>query len=209
MNEALRYLGAKHSDSVTLATVHAMFDWLEENAGTEAAFGRFGCEIFGNTVILGGSYEVISTSLAAHLANCTEAALFAATLGAAVDREMSRLTSKSLYEATVFDACANAFIEAVCDKRCDEFANSLKGDNLHTTPRFSPGYGDLPIDSQRLFFALLRPERRLGITLSNALTLIPVKSVTAFIGISPLPCDVGKAGCEGCSSRETCRYRRS
>jgi hypothetical protein len=209
VKESLRYLGAKGDDQTTIATVQRMLGWLDENKKTDAVFGRFKCKSSGDIILLGGMHELKSTSLAAHLKGCTEVALFAATLGASIDREMARLSSKSLYEAAVFDACANAVIEEVCDERCLAFAEALREENLHTTSRFSPGYGDLLIETQRLIFALLRPEKRIGITLSGALTLIPTKSVTAFIGISPLPCGGKNTGCAECSSRETCPYRRT
>jgi len=208
VSEALRYLGAKDGDLKTVGTIDQMLGWLEGNARREAVLGRFSCSVSGDAVLIGGEHEIVSASLAKHLAGGTQVALFAATLGAAVDREMSRLTSKSLYEAAVFDACANAFIEEVCDGKCGLFADELRPEGLYTTTRFSPGYGDLPIETQRLIFALLRPEKRLGIILSRALTLIPTKSVTAFIGISPVPREGCKTGCEACSSRENCPFRR-
>ena len=50
--------------------------------------------------------------------------------------------------------------------------------------RFSPGYGDLPIEVQKDFLPLLDAERRLGITLSESCLMAPSKSVTAIIGVA-------------------------
>ncbi|MBR5134836.1 MAG: Vitamin B12 dependent methionine synthase activation subunit, partial [Clostridia bacterium] len=51
-------------------------------------------------------------------------------------------------------------------------------------PRFSPGYGDLPLSVQRSVATLLGMEKTLGVCLSDSLLMSPSKSVTAFVGVS-------------------------
>ena len=51
------------------------------------------------------------------------------------------------------------------------------------TPRFSPGYGDLPIELQRDFLTLLDASRKIGLTATESSMLVPSKSITALIGI--------------------------
>ena len=50
-------------------------------------------------------------------------------------------------------------------------------------PRFSPGYGDLPIEIQKDIFRALDCPRRIGLTLNENLLMSPTKSVSAIIGI--------------------------
>ena len=50
-------------------------------------------------------------------------------------------------------------------------------------PRYSPGYGDLPLAFQQDLFRALDCERRLGLTLTDSLLMVPSKSVTAIIGM--------------------------
>ena len=50
-------------------------------------------------------------------------------------------------------------------------------------PRFSPGYGDLPLDFQKEFLKITDASRKLGISLNDSLLMSPSKSVTAIIGI--------------------------
>ena len=63
-------------------------------------------------------------------------------------------------------------------------AESKEGNIL--CPRFSPGYGDIPLEMQKTFFELLQCQKNLALTLNNSLIMSPEKSVTAFIGIKKL-----------------------
>ena len=61
----------------------------------------------------------------------------------------------------------------------------IRDSGLAVRPRFSPGYGDLPLALQREVFAALDCPRRIGLTLSDSLLMSPTKSVTALIGAGP------------------------
>ena len=50
-------------------------------------------------------------------------------------------------------------------------------------PRFSPGYGDLPLTVQKEFMTLLDCAHLIGINLNESLLMSPSKSVTAIIGM--------------------------
>ena len=71
-------------------------------------------------------------------------------------------------------------IEALCDAFCDSLI-SEKGVLLR--PRFSPGYGDLPLEVQKDIFSLLECHKRIGVSLNESLLMSPSKSVTAFVGL--------------------------
>ena len=49
--------------------------------------------------------------------------------------------------------------------------------------RYSPGYGDLPLETQTAVFKALDCERTIGVTLTESLLMRPSKSVTAVIGM--------------------------
>ena len=72
-------------------------------------------------------------------------------------------------------------------------------------PRFSPGYGDWPLEEQRQLFAVLNCAKRIGLTLTDGLMMAPSKSVTAIIGLSEdAACVQNK--CMTCSNIN-CPYR--
>ena len=127
-----------------------------------------------------GVMQIRSRSLAAHLAGCKRVILFAATLGAAFDRELQKSTRLSPARAYELQMQGLREIEAFCDALCDELAKEL-GKALRG--RFSPGYGDLPLEVQREIFRVLAPAKHIGLCLSDSCVMTPSKSVTAFVGV--------------------------
>ena len=120
-----------------------------------------------------------SRQLAARLEGCAQAALFAATVGLPLDRRIARYQRLDPPRALLLNAIGAERVEALCDVFCAALAESAD-----CTPRFSPGYGDLPLSLQPDILALLDCERLIGLTLNQSLIMSPSKSVTAIIGIS-------------------------
>ncbi|MBR6682624.1 MAG: hypothetical protein IKL40_06540 [Clostridia bacterium] len=133
------------------------------------------CE--GNSIDF-GFMKTESSDLAKNLQGCEEAFVMTMTLGIDVDRLLTKLSATSASEHYITDALSSALAEAVCDYA----ENRLKGDTL-CRPRFSPGYGDLPLDIQKDVLNVVSAEKLLGITLSETNLMIPQKSITAIIGI--------------------------
>ncbi|HQE70821.1 MAG TPA: hypothetical protein PK071_06860, partial [Atopobiaceae bacterium] len=52
---------------------------------------------------------------------------------------------------------------------------------------FSPGYGDLPLAVQPVLLSSVDAQRRLGISLTDTLLMVPTKSITAVTGIFKTP----------------------
>jgi len=57
-----------------------------------------------------------------------------------------------------------------------------KEGRLLTKHRYSPGYGDLPLEYQKDLFALLQLDK-LGVAITERCLLVPEKSVIAISGI--------------------------
>ena len=93
---------------------------------------------------------------------------------------------------------------------CDAVEAELAGrfPERFLTDRFSPGYGDLPLDVQPEVCAALDASRRLGLYVTGSLLLNPMKSVTAVIGLSDRPQAARIRGCAYCRLREDCPYRK-
>ena len=125
-----------------------------------------------------------SHALTLNLRGCEEAVLFAATLGAGVDRLMKRLSVTSPARHFIVNALASAKAEALSDLANVEIATQVLGETgLACAPRFSPGYGDAPLSIQPGFIQYVNAQKLLGITLSEAYFMYPTKSVTAVVGI--------------------------
>ena len=136
--------------------------------------------------------------------------MLAVTIGPGCDFLIRRAEAVSMTDAAIYQAAGAAMVEEWCD-----IVNAkIKGEMLqrygyHDRPRFSPGYGDLPLDLQRDFFRILNLPRTCGISLGDTLLMSPSKSVTAFIGLKPGEnADCIPGGCDVCGRSDDCDYRR-
>lgn len=77
------------------------------------------------------------------------------------------------------------------------------------TFRFSPGYADFPLEVQPKLLELLDAPRRIGLTVSPGLLLVPTKSVTCVIGVGEHLPKKRKKTCKDCTLGGSCSFRRS
>lgn len=201
--EVLRYMGHRKGDADgrLMALIDSICLELERSARPAYVWRDFPISVNDNTVTISG-IKIKSRRLAAHLSDCSSAAVLAATLGAASDSVIRKSFALGTVNGTAAQAAGAAMIEAVCDKACSEIAEST---HLHTKPRFSPGYGDFTLEHQKDMISLCDATRRAGITLTDSLMMIPTKSVTAIVGLTAdkMCADGGCANCE----KKDCEFR--
>lgn len=113
---------------------------------------------------------------------CNQLVLLAATLGPQADALIRRQQLLDKPYAAVLQATGAMYIETVVDMLNTHIKSEANKKGLCARPRFSPGYGDVPLEVQKTFFNLL-PCSRIGLTLMDSLIMAPEKSVTAFIGL--------------------------
>ncbi|MCD8084220.1 MAG: Vitamin B12 dependent methionine synthase activation subunit [Clostridiales bacterium] len=154
-----------------------------------------------------GCLKTQSRSLERNLRDCERVLLFAATLGSQVDVLLHRYTILQVSKAVVMQAASVAMLEDFCDRKNEETRESCRAEGWHLRPRFSPGYGDFPLDCQRGIASALELNKRIGITLTDSLLMAPSKSVTAVIGVSRVAQGCSIQGCEVCAKTD-CAYRR-
>ncbi len=205
--EALRYLGARgEADAGTRALLAAAAKRLEGCAEPRHAALRVRAAGNSAQVILGG-FPVDSPALAAHLAGCEEAYLFAATLGAGVDRMMARCAKLDVAVAFALQAVAASALECYADDACAALAEECAREGLFLRPRFSPGYNGFSVAHQADILRTLQADRRLGLSETDSHMLTPLKSITAVIGLSPIPQPCLEHKCAACGNL-TCQYRK-
>ena len=129
-------------------------------------------------------FEQRSEKLKKNLLGCDRAVLFAATIGSGIDRLIRRFEKADPKMGLLLQGVGAERVESLCDAFNEEVKEVSKETGRETRMRFSPGYGDLPIEVQKVFLPLLDAERRLGITLSESCLMAPSKSVTAIIGVA-------------------------
>ncbi|MBQ8961827.1 MAG: 5-methyltetrahydrofolate--homocysteine methyltransferase [Ruminococcus sp.] len=140
-----------------------------------------------------------------HLDGCDRAVLLAATASAEADKLIRQASVDGMAEALAVDCLCSAAIEQICDRAEEEIFSRIEAP--FRTWRFSPGYGDLPLDLQKPLLQALNAQRRIGLTVTDSLLLVPSKSVTAIIGISERELHLkGSSGCDNCNMRDRCAF---
>ncbi|MGN0614595.1 MAG: vitamin B12 dependent-methionine synthase activation domain-containing protein [Porcipelethomonas sp.] len=157
-------------------------------------------------VIEGSTLTLMGKDIKRHLEGCEKAVLMCATLGIGADRLIKQLSVSDMSRSFMTDALASAAIEQVCDEA--EKVIKEKFPDMYMTWRYSPGYGDFPIEQQTDFLAVTNASKRIGLNLTEGGMLMPSKSVTAVIGLSGNPVNQKKRGCACCNMAKTCSYRR-
>jgi hypothetical protein len=180
--EILRYASCGGADERTLSLMEECLAEIEPQLSYRVCFARFPVKREGDGIDLGFA-RVRSRGLAKNLDACDEIVLFAATVGLAPDRLTARFAGVSPAKALFFDAIGAERIEALCDAFCASLREKEAERGGFTRPRFSPGYGDLPLGLQREIFRALLPERHIGAALRESLIVSPAKTVTAIVGI--------------------------
>lgn len=176
-SEILRYAGVKGEDETLRALAESCVKETQGKLTYKVCWREFPVKIEENTVDFGFA-GVRSAALAKNLLGCGRAVIFAATVGVEMDRLIVRASRLSPVKALMLDAIGGERVEALCDA----FNEKIKAKEK-TRPRFSPGYGDLPLDFQKEIFRVLDCPRKIGVTLNDSLLMSPTKSVTAIIGV--------------------------
>ena len=123
-----------------------------------------------------------SASLSKHLSGCHAVYLVCTTIGARFDALQRRTAATSPSDAFVLQAIGAAAIEAWTDETELEIHRELQ-DGETLVARYSPGYGDYTLEAQRTLLSLLDAPRKVGVSLTDSLLMVPSKSVSAIIGV--------------------------
>lgn len=209
-SEVLRYLGyrgQKADEAVTEQIRECIRETLKV-IQPRFVSRRFLLTFLEDDTMEAGGLVLKSRNLSTNLRGCREVIYFAATLGNGVDRLMTRFGRLNITKAAILQAVGAAVMEAYCNQCQRGFEEKLKEEHLFLRPRFSPGYGDLPLSIQGRFLDVIEATKRAGIYLSEGDIMLPEKSVTAIMGVSEVNSHCRIEGCEACANT-TCAYRRN
>lgn len=143
-----------------------------------------------------------------HLSSSKRCVLMAVTLGNEIEKKTRLYEKTNLTRALIIDACATTAVEEVCDIVEEKIRKEVEAAGMKITFRYSPGYGDLPLDIQQNFLCVLDAQKKIGLTVSENNLLFPRKSVTAVIGIVNSDIKIKKKSCKNCSNYDNCSFRR-
>lgn len=206
--EIYRYLGYRgiEPDETIRQMTEEVIAQLMEAIEPRHIYRIFDCGIEGGRVTLysedkkNAALTACSEKLASNLERCEKAALMAATIGGGADKLLGRYEVLSMAKASVAQACGAACIEAYCNVLQRGMQRQASRQGFFLRPRFSPGYGDLTLETQKDIFCVLECTKRMGLTLTDSLLMYPTKSVTAFVGwtTNAQTCHIGS--CRTCDN---------
>ncbi len=206
--EILRYLGygrQKPEENVA-ELIRQCERELEDMAAPKACWREFPMAIREHVVDM-TCLQTTSKSLERNLKDCERILLFGATLGSRVDVLLQRYGRLQMSKAVVLEAASVTMLESWCDWKNELLRREFQEKGWYMRPRFSPGYGDFPLECQRGVDRALELGKRIGVTLTDSLLMVPSKSVTAVMGLSRKPRACTVHGCEACGKKD-CQYRR-
>ena len=200
--EILRYAGCKSTDNETHKLLADCINEAQDKLTYKVCYRELPVTVKGDICDF-GTFKAQSQSLSKNLENCDRVILFGATVGVGIDRLIAKYGRISPARALMLQAIGAERIEALCDAFCEDIQNTL---GIGLKPRFSPGYGDLPLDTQKDIFALLDCSKRIGLTLNSSLLMSPSKSVTAVIGLTNKKENATTNKCALCDKKD-CTFR--
>ena len=194
-----RWLAALQSGGEVSDTLKKQMDLAEEQL-FEAAKPKAVYRIMNKTDI-----KLEGVSIEKHLEGCDQVAVMGATLGIGVDDLIRKAQIRDMAMAVILDCGASLLIEEVCDIFQKQIDAETDG---YLTSRFSPGYGDYPLEYQDLIVRYIDGQRKIGLNVTANSLMVPRKSVTALLGISDHPVTGRLATCGECVLREKCTLRK-
>jgi hypothetical protein len=135
-------------------------------------------------------------------------ALALCTIGDELENKVSELNQKGeLARAVVLDAVGSVAAENAADFINLQICEWCQKRGWGTSQRFSPGYGNWPLEGQKFIFSLL-PAERIKVRLNQSCMMIPIKTVSFAIKIGEEFVSLSKKRiCEICNLKN-CPYRR-
>lgn len=205
--EVLHYLG--YGNHQAEASVLQMIETQKQKvlALCEPRY-QYQCYPFAQGALVGVDLPMPGRDIQRLLKESHHVILLAATLGLRIEKEMRKLQVKDMGEALIFDSCASAAIERLCDMIQENLENEYKEQHRFLTDRYSCGYGDLPLTIQKDFLRVLDTQKRIGLYVSESFTLHPTKSVTAILGVADKVQPAILRGCAYCELKDSCLYRK-
>lgn len=131
---------------------------------------------------IGGTVFSTQKIVAGALGRAERAAVFACTIGPALEEWARAAMADDPARGYIADAVGSTVAEALADRLHDHLGQEMARHGWRITNRYSPGYCNWSVAEQHRLFALL-PPRFCGITLGESALMHPVKSVSGVIGV--------------------------
>ncbi|WP_297963135.1 vitamin B12 dependent-methionine synthase activation domain-containing protein [uncultured Anaerovibrio sp.] len=146
------------------------------------------------------------SSIKNHLLGCTKVVILTATVGQEIEEKITALFKEGKYTLSLLlDAAATTAVEENANLMEKAISERVNREGYIMKWRFSPGYGDWPIEQQPEMIRTAKADT-IGIHLTESMMLEPRKSITAIIGLylieESCPRDTKTHDCSNCTKTD-------
>lgn len=175
----LKYLQISSDDEAGLAILRTLIDEASQLSHEKSWSLCIGLDKFYD---LFGSNACESKSIRKLLAGSTQVWLLAVTLGSDLEnRSREYFARNESFRGYVMDRLGSYAVDGMMQNLDGQIALSCEKAGMITTHRFSPGYGDFPLEAQGVFYPFLK-DIFPGLRLNRSRLFLPEKTVTAIKG---------------------------
>ena len=206
--ETRRYAGLSKAPDFNKKTILSACREVLYVANPRGSWEIYDYDAVNGVVLADEPFLLQGKKITKHLCKAKKVVIMAVTIGEMVEEEISNHFKDGEYTlALLMDAAATTAVEQVADGIEKAVDQKIRMTGLSRRWRFSPGYGDWPIQCQPEMLKLAKADE-IGLGVTSSLMLNPRKSVTAIIGLVPkteaIPED--KQSCKFCPN-PTCNFR--
>ena len=187
IKDALSYLGAKKDDEEARTALKKVYE-----KHSDVFLPRFtaACypleDVFPELIFAGTEIRLEGESIRHHFAGATEGLFNAFTLGIAFDRKVRELSLTRPTESVALNALGSAYAERKADELLRKVRDEKEAQGFTTTFRFCPGYGDLPLETNRMIVSALDATKKIGLVVTESGLLQPMKSIVGVTACRPV-----------------------
>lgn len=163
--------------------------------------------VLGTSVLIVGNQLLTPNHIITQaLTGCESFYLLIASVGKEVDEWiLAKRNGSDIMEAWIADALGSVLAEAIVEAGNTKLEQMARINGMYTTNSYSPGYCGWNVNEQQRLFSMF-PEGFCGVTLTESSLMLPIKSVSALVGVGV---NVEKVSykCDICTKKD-CYKRR-
>ncbi|MCL2484445.1 MAG: hypothetical protein FWF00_00085 [Endomicrobia bacterium] len=180
----LGYLQAKTKiDKKTEILIKENLDLAQKLIKPKAVLAFDNITVKNGIIELEDGFKIESSDITKLLDGCFKAYCIAVTIGQAIENKRnSFIDDKETFKALILDAAGSVAAEETISIAYRQIEDFEKKNGNVLTKRYSPGYGNWKLESQKDFLNWLGADK-IGITLNDFFLMRPEKSVSALIGV--------------------------
>ena len=151
---------------------------------------------------------LIGSFIPSALPTAKELAAVVCTIGPKLEEKATRFFSENEpLRGLLLDGIGSAAVDSISEEACQIVAREALSHGYQTSSPISPGMPGLDISVQKSLFELV-PAEEIGVHLTSAQIMVPIKSISMVIGIGTKMATWTKAEmCKRCPLKKTCHYK--